>query len=718
MSLSLVVSGLGAVLAVAGTVMLARRSSAAPSPGLVAWTVGLAALAISLIAQAIGHAAGFGPVTFRGMELGAQVIAPFAISLGLAEIVARNGAVRFAARLLLPAIAFVLLVIFAIDPLNTGAQFSKQWPDPATYYQLVPNKAIDYLVAPLTLVIAVIAILVSAARQGRNPDARRAFPPVAAAGLADLLLSAPGLAQFAADHLKLRVPMQSLFALLCLLAAVLVWHAGVQLGKVRLDLMHRRAGDDEADEWGRDESWSDDYGGEDGRWPADERGYRGQRDWQGSEAAYDSMAGYGDRDDYGGGFRDALPGAGYREYSDDTDYGYARVVDGYDPRTMAADWRAAEELAAGSALAAEAGAASAGPGPGEGQDALFGQISIYTLLEGRTEEFDRLLRALVKSVRAQEPDTLVYIVHAVPSAPLQRILYECYRNRDAYEAHKRQPHTVAFEAERGSYVLATNVIELGLQQAKVSPLPSIANLFRDTSYDLLGGARLGLGDAGSGGARMASDRSDRSGPRSPVGSFGPDDGYGNHRRDPRESGYRRPAGPGGYQDGAGYDWPSGRRPESQAPPRPGDGYGARGPDSHAPPRPGDGYGARGPDSHALPRPGDGYGGRRPESQAPPQPGGRYGDMPPAMDGRARVRGPFEPAEPGGLPAGPDFRVPRVPGGRQSWDSALGEGAPRAGDAAGAPGRRRAAEADGRPVPDAAGPGDLPGPSYPERRRYP
>src|SRR5579875_1445608 len=244
MSLSLVVSGLGAVLAVAGTVMLARRSSAAPSPGLVAWTVGLAALAISLIAQAIGHAAGFGPVTFRGMELGAQVIAPFAISLGLAEIVARNGAVRFAARLLLPAIAFVLLVIFAIDPLNTGAQFSKQWPDPATYYQLVPNKAIDYLVAPLTLVIAVIAILVSAARQGRNPDARRAFPPVAAAGLADLLLSA-------ADHLKLRVPMQSLFALLCLLAAVLVWHAGVQLGKVRLDLMHRRAGDDEADEWGR-----------------------------------------------------------------------------------------------------------------------------------------------------------------------------------------------------------------------------------------------------------------------------------------------------------------------------------------------------------------------------------------------------------------------------------------------------------------------------------
>jgi quinol monooxygenase YgiN len=656
MSLSLVVSGLGAVLASVGSVMLARRSSAAPSTGLIAWTAGLAALAISLIAQAIGHAVGFGPMTFRGMELGAQVIAPFAISLGLAEIVARSGAVRFAARLLLPAIAFVLLVIFAIDPLNTGARFSKQWPDPATYYQLIPNKAIDYLVAPLTLVIALIAILVSAARQGRNANARRAFPPVAAAGLAALLLAVPGLAQFAADHLRLRLPMQSLFGLVCVLAAVLVWHAGVQLGKVRLDLMHRRAGDDETGEWGRDEAWDDDFAAEDGRWAAGERGergergYRGQRDWRGGEAAYDSMGGYGDRDDYGGGFRDALPGTGYREYSDDTDYGYARVVDGYDPHSMAgpADWRAAEQLAAGNSLATEAGA-SAEPVPGEGRDALFGQISIYTLLEGRTEEFDRLLRALVKSVRAREPDTLVYIVHAVPSAPLQRILYECYRNREAYEAHQRQPHTAAFEAERRSYVLATNVIELGLQQAKVSPLPSIANLFRDTSYDLLGGARPGHGDAGSDGTRRASERPDRQGPRSPVGSFGPDDGYDRYRRAPRESGYRYPAGPGGYRDEAGH-------------------------------------------------------------------GGN--DLPRTMDGPARVRGPFEPAEPGGLPGRPDFRVPRTADGRQPWDSAFREGGPAARDAGGAQGMRRPAAGSGRPLPDGAGPADLPRPRYPERRRSP
>jgi quinol monooxygenase YgiN len=106
------------------------------------------------------------------------------------------------------------------------------------------------------------------------------------------------------------------------------------------------------------------------------------------------------------------------------------------------------------------------------------------LYEGRVEDFDRLTRRLVRQVRAQEPDTLVYIVHAVPSAPMQRILYEVYANREAYEAHKRQPYVVEFEADRRPYVLATNIIELGLQQAQVSPLPSLADLLGDTGFDL------------------------------------------------------------------------------------------------------------------------------------------------------------------------------------------------------------------------------------------
>src|SRR5258708_12508573 len=88
---------------------------------------------------------------------------------------------------------------------------------------------------------------------------------------------------------------------------------------------------------------------------------------------------------------------------------------------------------------------------------------------------------------------------------MQRILYEVYRDRTAYEAHRRQPYVVAFEADRRPYVLATNVIELGLQQAKVSPLPSVSDLLSDTGFDLL--SDTGFGQPGYG-------------PRSPASPLG------------------------------------------------------------------------------------------------------------------------------------------------------------------------------------------------------
>ena len=121
-----------------------------------------------------------------------------------------------------------------------------------------------------------------------------------------------------------------------------------------------------------------------------------------------------------------------------------------------------------------------------GRAQLFGQIAIYTLLEDTVDEFDHLTERVVEQVRSHEPDTLVYIVHAVPSAPLQRILYEVYRSRRAYERHGQQPYVREFEVDRRPYVLATNVIELGLQQAKVSPFPSVAELFGEPGYDTSG----------------------------------------------------------------------------------------------------------------------------------------------------------------------------------------------------------------------------------------
>jgi quinol monooxygenase YgiN len=97
-------------------------------------------------------------------------------------------------------------------------------------------------------------------------------------------------------------------------------------------------------------------------------------------------------------------------------------------------------------------------------------IAIYTLLDDKVADFDRIAEEAAEQVRANEPDTLVYVIHTVPKAPMQRIFYEVYRDRDAFERHEQQPYIKRFVTARRPYVLATNVIELRLKYAKVSPL--------------------------------------------------------------------------------------------------------------------------------------------------------------------------------------------------------------------------------------------------------
>jgi quinol monooxygenase YgiN len=101
----------------------------------------------------------------------------------------------------------------------------------------------------------------------------------------------------------------------------------------------------------------------------------------------------------------------------------------------------------------------------------YGRILIFTLLDDRVADFDRLAEETAEYVRTGEPDTLVYVIHLVPNAPLQRIFYEIYRDRAAFDSHESQPYMQRFEAERRTCVLATNVIELRLKYAKVAPLP-------------------------------------------------------------------------------------------------------------------------------------------------------------------------------------------------------------------------------------------------------
>ena len=113
MSISLIVSGIGAVAAAVGVGLLLARSLRAPRADLIAWVVALLGLAISLAAQAIGHLMGFSAITFRLMELGARSSAPLALLMGLAELLGTTPIARFLSRLYLPALGLIALVILA-----------------------------------------------------------------------------------------------------------------------------------------------------------------------------------------------------------------------------------------------------------------------------------------------------------------------------------------------------------------------------------------------------------------------------------------------------------------------------------------------------------------------------------------------------------------------------------------------------------------------------
>src|SRR5580704_4659937 len=117
MHISLAASGIGAIVAAIGAGVLLARCFRQPRGDLIAFSVALLGLLIGLGSEALGYLSGFDGAMFRAMELGGQVIAPLALILGLSEIAARSGAVRFCARLYIPALALVAVVVLALDQL-------------------------------------------------------------------------------------------------------------------------------------------------------------------------------------------------------------------------------------------------------------------------------------------------------------------------------------------------------------------------------------------------------------------------------------------------------------------------------------------------------------------------------------------------------------------------------------------------------------------------
>ncbi len=95
MAISLVFSFVGAVIAAVGSGVLLARCFRGPRGDLIAWSVALLGLLVSLGSQTLGYMVGFDSALFRAMELGGQVIAPLAVALGLSEVAAKSMGARF-----------------------------------------------------------------------------------------------------------------------------------------------------------------------------------------------------------------------------------------------------------------------------------------------------------------------------------------------------------------------------------------------------------------------------------------------------------------------------------------------------------------------------------------------------------------------------------------------------------------------------------------------
>jgi len=502
MSISVAAAAVGALAALVFAGLLVRRCIRAPTIATVALLVAVAGLTVALGAQAGGYARGFDQTTFRAAQLGAQLVAPLALAWALAELTGKSMGARFASRLALGAVTVIGAVVLATDPLN-NASFSKTWPAASVHYQIIPNGVLKFI-AVITAIVALIAVIVTAVRARQRAGWRTLLIAVAAIAVALLLT----------DLLRVKLPANSAYALICVAAAALAWFGGMRASVVRLESLRSGgyAWDEDTgsfiryhDEDTGDFGYADDTGGF--------RRFGGEadgRDW------YDDTGGFR-RDatdtDLRGWFRPGGEGAGTRR---DTDARQDAADSGYSSYGTAGP---ATGDVAHEPVPVQAPYGQAGPGPepagrdardevpkgqngtvngggfvetgdvlpalgeyhplpeslsGEDTSRLYGQIAIYTLLDDTAEAFERLASEVVEQVKVREPDTLVYVMHGVPAAPMQRILYAIYRDEAAFDRHERQPYIRQFEEEREPYILATNVIELGVRHAKFTPTPPAA----------------------------------------------------------------------------------------------------------------------------------------------------------------------------------------------------------------------------------------------------
>ena len=576
MSISVLVAIAGLLVAAVGTGLLGGRCIRSPAPSFIAWTAAMLAVTVALLAQSIGFVSGFGPATFRAIQISAQLVAPVALAWGLAELVARGPAARFGAWAAAGGLVIVAGVILATDPL-AARPFGAAWPSAAVHYQVVPH----YVLVALDLAVsvtAVAAVSLCAARARSRPAGRPSLAGPAAIAAATVALVA----------LRFPLPASAAYPALTVAAAGLVWfgmsringaivdraapvpsraaRGAVRTGVAGRDRSRVSAGGRPAGEWPASEPWPA------AEWPADQW----SRDqWSTAQRRPGPGPGRADPDDLAGdddpGFRADVPVDGARRRGRDP-----RPYPPGAPGATAGPGGRSEPGAGPARLPGPAGSAPARPSPGAVKPPAppYGLIAIYTLLEDRVADFDRIADQAAEEVRTHEPDTLVYVIHTVPKAPMQRIFYEVYRDRAAYDRHEQQAYIKRFRTARRPYVLATNVIELRLKYAKISPLGQVSPQAGTSPAGAVGaGEASGSGPAA---AAFPAGTPGQAGPRPPgrSGATGDPDGgadpagWGIHpprpRPQPRASGSTAPVWEDLSHDRTGSAGPDPDHPPRQA----------------------------------------------------------------------------------------------------------------------------------------------------------
>jgi quinol monooxygenase YgiN len=375
---------------------------------------------------------GFNEPLFRTAEIGGALIAPLWLAMGVIELVTQPFPVKFAARLVVVSYTIVAVVILALDPLR--GDFTSTLPKPDEHYEWLPQAVIAgaHLIAVTTLVICAAVTALHARDIG--PAALNVLLPVALVALAGVLIVSgtrgylPGAA--------------AVFAMGA--AVALIW-----FGAGKTIPVHS-------------EEYEGDYDDYDARYDAvydtPPRGDRGDRgDYGGEEARSRHRRG------------SAEPAAGHMAESP-----LAAPIPpgppGPPPPQVPPMPRPPMQPAAARSQPYGEPLPPHPPGAAEIPAGAYGQITVYTLLDGRESAFDQLSREAVRAAQQGEPGTLIYACHEVVGAPTQRIFYQLFRDQAAFEEHQRRPSVRQFLAGSRPHVIATNVIELRLDTAKVVPV--------------------------------------------------------------------------------------------------------------------------------------------------------------------------------------------------------------------------------------------------------